>query len=482
MLSENEIKRAFLPFLKEFYKFRYEYRPESVQTELDKIGTGGIIADGMVSFRKEDGTVFTCTYEATSADKAAEVKFTLNVQYFTWDCMAFGAVTAAAAYAIAYIFYLPWLAGLQWTGNLGFVLGMGMVGFLGWYLTMQRWRKYRYIYAIEQFKQYFAHEQWIALAADVFPAVTDPYFLELKSQCVYNGFGLALVSEREPVRVINAPSRLGIFGKDRKMVQWVTRTQVFQTMAHNVSSLSQYKPALPDEFTQQWNKVSRPVRYLLLDPIWKAFSKPLGQSNRTFDRYMRGHSVQKWVFTVALLAIAPLAFQVLTIREDFVGDVVELPSSNPEDQYGYLYEGDAPVRDPRAIPKQDPEPVSSEPEIQTINLSGDEEDIPTIDLSGGTEEPETDCPSHLSQRGWIVLDNTFLNKVFADERAKVLEQKGIECEVFAKKCIGEGVGYMLRVGPISLNESTANQKAQNYTKAMDRYGLLQQPLLVRRIN
>jgi hypothetical protein len=493
MLSENDIKRAFQPFLKEFYKYRYEYRPDSVETELDKVGTGGIIADGMVSFRKEDGNRFVCTYEATSADKAAEVKFSLNVLYFTWDCLAFGAVFAAIAYAFAYIVYLPWLAGLQWSGNLGFVLGMSIIGFLGWYFSMQGWRKYRYIYAIEQFKRYFADEQWIALAEDVFPAVTDPYFKELKSQCVYNGFGLALVSEREPVRVINAPSRLGIFGKDRKMVQWVTRTQAFQTMAQNVGSLKQYKPALPDEYTQQWNKLWRPLRYLLLDPVkrtlWKAVSKPLGPSNGAFDRYMRGQSVQKWVFTFALLAIAPLAYQVLTIREDDVRDVIEVPDENPEDQYGYLYEGaNRPIRDPRGITRQDPEPVYTEPVIQTINLSGDndQEEVPTIDLSGGIEaepaETEVLCPAHLKQRGWIIQDNSYLNKTFADERAAVLQRKGLECEAFAKKCIDEGVGYILRVGPISSSEAAANQQARNFTKAMERYGLLQQALRVRRIN
>ncbi len=122
MLTEDDIKRKFLPFLKEFYKYRYEYRPESLHTELDNVSAGGLVADGMVSFRKEDGSAFVCTYEATSADKAEEVKFTLNVSYFTWDCLAFAAVVAAVCYIATYASRFAWLKNLQWTGNTGFVL------------------------------------------------------------------------------------------------------------------------------------------------------------------------------------------------------------------------------------------------------------------------------------------------------------------------------------------------------------------------
>ena len=509
MLSENDIKRAFLPFLKQFYKYRYEYRPDTVETELDKVSAGGLIADGMVSFRKEDGQVFVCTYEATSADKAEEVKFSLNVVYFSWDCLAVGAVIAFISYVLAYAYYLPWLASLQWTGNLGFLLGMGITGFLGWFFSMRGWKKYRYIYAIEQFKQYFADEQWVALADDVFPSSTDPYLQELRNQCIYNGFGLALVPEKGEIRVLNAPSRLGIFGRDRRMVQWVTRQQWFMSVTDNVKTLGQqYRPALPGEFTQYWNKIWRPLKYLLLEPIkktlWRAFSNPIGKSNAAMDRFMRGQSVQKWVFAAALMMIAPFAYQVLTVRDDDVRDVVYRTEENPEDEYGYLYEGEnARVERPAGIPKQYPDPVKpAKEEIQTINLSGDEDqkevptinlsgdndqkEVPTINISGNEEEPApanaASCATFRSMKGWIVQDNSFSNKTFADERAAALRRKGIECTVVPKNCLGEGAGYILKLGPLLSDQAKANTQAQNYSKAMERYGLLQNSLLARRIN
>lgn len=513
MLTEDDIKQKFLPFLKEFYRYRYEFRPESLHAELDNVSAGGLVADGMVSFRKQDGTPFVCTYEATSVDKSGEVKFSLNVRYFTWDCLAFGAMTATAGYAIAYAARLNWLKNLEWTGNAGFVLGMGVIGFLIWYFTMRNWRKYRYIYAIEQFKQYFAHEQWVALGEDVFPSPNDPYLLELKNQCVYNGFGLALVPESGEIRTLITPSRLGIYGKDRRMVQWVTRLQWYQAMSQNVSAFSRMRTVIPDEVRHFFNKLWGPVRYLLIDPAKKSLlkSRSGGKQNTGLGRFMQAHGVQKWIFALSLLVIVPLCYRVLTAREDRVEDVVQLPASNPEDQYGYLYEGETPRRrDPRGIPKQDPNPVSrpdKEENIPTINLSGDpdEDDIPTINLSGVEDEPKaaTPAPSPVpystepaqkivgnpctrfqNQKGWIIQDNAFSNKTFADQRIAALRKKGIQCDLIPRSCFGDALaqGYVVRLNSTQASEIAAQKLAGNLSQTLTRYGLLQGKLLVRRFN
>lgn len=494
MLTEDDIKRAFLPYLKEFYRYRYEYRPESMHAELDNVSAGGLVADGMLSFRKDDGNPFVCTYEASSLDKSEEVKFSLNVVYFTWDCLAFGAVVAAVAYAAAFALRLPWLISLQWAGNLGFVLGMGLTGFLGWYIGMRGWRKYRYIYAIEQFKRYFADEQWIALADDVFPAPTDVYLQELKSQCVYNGFGLALVSYKGAVRVLATPSRLGIYGKDRRMVQWVTQRDWYRSVSGNVGVLGRYRPTLPDELTQTWNKVVRPVRYLLFDPVkkalWNAYSRPLGSTDGAFNRYMTGQSVQKWVFVLALLAIVPLGYRVLTIRADDVRDIVERPEENPEDQYGYLYEGEQ-TRDPRGIPKQYPEPANApEPvssEMPAIPKPGGktQDAVSTVNLSGIEDEQESagdPCARFRKKQGWVLQDNTFVNKALAEERATALQRQGIESDVMPKACLDDGAGYLVRVGDVYQTESAASRQADKFANLLVQHGLFQGELIVRKLN
>ena len=72
-LTEDEVKRRFMPFLRDFYKNRYEPSPNTVSVELDNVSKEGWVADGKITFRKADGSPFICTYEATSRDKAEEV-------------------------------------------------------------------------------------------------------------------------------------------------------------------------------------------------------------------------------------------------------------------------------------------------------------------------------------------------------------------------------------------------------------------------
>ena len=141
VLTEEDVKQRFIPFLKDFYKRRYEPMPNSIVVELDNVSAGGLVADGKMTFRKEDGSLFVCTYEATSRDKAEEVKYQLNLSYFLWDCAAFGTMLAAAVYVIGFVYNRLWLITLQWAGNIGMLTGVAMIGFFGWHFTMQKWRK-----------------------------------------------------------------------------------------------------------------------------------------------------------------------------------------------------------------------------------------------------------------------------------------------------------------------------------------------------
>jgi hypothetical protein len=355
-----------------------------METALDNVSESGLVADGMLRFKKTDGAYFICTYEATSLEKSGEVKYVLNVAYFLWDCLAFGAMLSAMLYAWFYAARLPWLAGLQVAGNIGLLLGIGGMGFLGWYFTMQKWRKYRYIYAIEQFKRYFADEQWIALGADVFIAPHDPYMEELKQQCIYNGFGLAVVNWDGAVRTLSTPSRLGIFGKDRRMVHWVTRSDWYRIMSKNVAVAAKTRPPVPEQYKILWNKIWRPIQHNLLEParkfLWAALRQPLQTGAGGFDRYMKGHSVQKWIFGFGLTLVLLLGYRVLNYTEDNYVDpatlIEQTQQPNPEEEPGYLID-DEPVPYKGGVPKQYPSkkrPKAKKPQedIQIINLSGDE--------------------------------------------------------------------------------------------------------------
>jgi len=506
-LTEEEVKRRFVSFLRDFYRKRYEPQTNTIQTSLDNVGEGGVVADGMIRFKKNDGTPFTCTYEATSRDKAAEVKYELNRTYFLWDCASFAAVCAAFLYIFFYVVNLPWLISLRAAGNLGFWIGVAMIGFFGWYYTMAKWRKYRYIYAVEQFKQYEADEQWIAIAEDVFPGPTDPYLIELKNQCIYNGFGLATVLFDGSVRVLNAPSRQGVFGKNRRMVHWVTRAQWYQ----GLSTAAKNRPQTPDSITVLWNKILRPAQYLLLDPLkkygWMLVRKPYAQTSTAYTRFMKGQRVQKIIFLTALGLSVYFSLTVLQYKKENMADVESRHQwqigKNPEDQPGYKpndqlipNNGISP-----GVPKQYPT-AREEEEVPTINLSGDDEAVPTINLSGNEDKPAPDrtavrnnpppkpvpsasadrCDLLRDKRGWIVQDNVFSTRAFAQDRVAVLQQKGLPAAYTANACVEPGkAGYVVWIGAVQSSVEAAKTKAADYQKALLRYGQAKGKLLVHKL-
>lgn len=187
----------------------------------------GWVADGKLTFRKEDDSPFICTYEATSLDKIEEVKYRLNSPYFVWDSIAFGTVAAAVLYFLFYQSRLPWLIGLKGSGNLGFVLGIFIIGFLPGISACRTGVStdtYSPFSSSNNILPMSSGSRWLRM-----------YFLRhrthITGNCatnVYNGIGLALVPFAGNVRKINDPSRLGIYGKDKQMAHWVTRADWYK--------------------------------------------------------------------------------------------------------------------------------------------------------------------------------------------------------------------------------------------------------------
>lgn len=509
-LTEDEVKRRFIPFLKDFYKNRYQSDPAAIKVELDNVSEEGWVADGKLTFRKEDDSPFICTYEATSLDKIEEVKYRLNSPYFVWDSIAFGTVAAAVLYFLFYQSRLPWLIGLKGSGNLGFVLGVFIIGFFTWYFSMQNWRKYRYIFAIQQFKQYFADEQWIALAEDVFPAPQDPYYRELRNQCVYNGIGLALVPFAGNVRKINDPSRLGIYGKDKQMAHWVTRADWYKKISDNVGAMAAKRPKTPDSLTVLWNKIYRPLHYLTIDPFKKyvlgGLSKPFGQSRSMYNRFMGGQRVQKWVTVLALAFLTPFFWKVASYRSENIADLKELQNwkggQNPEDVRGYLIDGEAiPYGGvPTGVPKQYPISNKQEDEGPTINLSGDDDDGPTIYMSGDEDEkpdpkpvsPKVTTPSKpvvskdcelLNRSGYLIQESSYSKKELAIDRANILKRQGFDAHFSPQSCLPKGLnsGYIVWLAPIQTDKERAEITAVNFNHKLQLIGLSKGKLLVRQL-
>lgn len=213
-ISEKEITKATLKFLKQHY--RYREREGLTELSSDRRGAGGIVADGFLSFPKPGGEVFQATFEATSSDKRQEVAYKLQRPLLRWDASAIAALLSAGSYA--YGFYADWwsLARFGLWGCLALVVFFFVSFYFTYLLLFRSIRRYRYIYAVEQFKQYFANEQWIAIGEDVFANMhQDPYYEELRRQCVYHGFGLIVVRTDGRSMMQVTPARQDLF-KDKR--------------------------------------------------------------------------------------------------------------------------------------------------------------------------------------------------------------------------------------------------------------------------
>ena len=214
-LSEETIKRATLQFLKTYYKFRPRGVGETV-VSTDMETSTGVVADGYFSFPKEDGSPFIATFEATSYEVAKEVRFSLRKQQLIWDSFAVGSGVSALIIAFLWAYKLWELGAMGWTLSLFLVfciLAISVFAFQQFFNTASR---YRYIFAVEQFKQYHADEQWIAIGYDVFDDAEDVNLVELKSQCVENGFGLLQVDKDEHLLMLISPAQEEVFAHRRR--------------------------------------------------------------------------------------------------------------------------------------------------------------------------------------------------------------------------------------------------------------------------
>jgi hypothetical protein len=529
-LTEEAIKKAFLPFLRNFYKDRYAIQYGSLNASLDNVSESGIIADGKLTFMKASETdvskseTFTCTYEASSVDKIGEVKFDLNQSYFLWDCVAFTALITTVFYVISFTSRITFLYFLGTIGNVGLLLGIAMIAFSTWFFSMRSWKKYRYIYAIEQFKRYFADEQWVVLGENVFHHTLDPNFLELKNQCIFNGFGLAIVDKKGETRAIVTPSRLGLYGKDRKMSDWITNLDFYKNSADKVNQVAKLRNKIPDPLTVLLNKIGHPIGYYLLKPIkeyfWNFFKIPYQKSNDSYHQFTGLFKTQKYVTLLCVLILGFFLKKILTeemsknLSEEEYWQYLDhrMGRANPEDEPGYVVD-DKP-ENYNGIQKQYPEKIlkeESEDDVQTIDLSSDADETQQIEektaplesdnnednlqnwvtvASNSSEKPvvyskktSKDACTIVSQgKGWMIQDAFFKDKKLAQIRLEKLKHRGIESIVVAKSCLEKNeLGYFVFIGEPIAKESLANKEKQNYQKALKRYGLEKGTLILKKL-
>ena len=216
--SENNIKKSALRFLKMYYR----HRPRNGKTDIkvDQSTREGIIADGLLTFPQKDESPFVASVEATSFDTRNEVKFTMQHQLLNWDAFMWSCFLVAVVVLFGHYFHL--FTFQKGHIELTAVLSIFFLStFIGYRYFFSKRAKYRYIYALEQFRQYHVDEQWVAIGDNVFYGAEDPSFDELKVQCVRNGFGLLSIDKELNSHLVISPSRDELFGSGRKVLSFM---------------------------------------------------------------------------------------------------------------------------------------------------------------------------------------------------------------------------------------------------------------------
>ena len=478
ILNENDVKSAFLPFLREFYRFRYEYNPLTAKSSLNNVSRDGYIADGLLQFQKQDNSTFTCTFEASSKETKEEVTFTQNRTHFLWDCITSGLLLSAFLLSTLFIANPVWLAGLTLFAKIGLTAGLILIGFFTWYFLAENKKKYRSIYAIEQFKQYYADDQWIALAEDVFPSPLHPYLLELKDQCVYNGIGLAIVYSDQPVRLINAPSSLGPIHKNRKMVNWITDTELYQSLSSNAKAAAAYQTPLSTPIA----RLTTVVNQYLLSPLFKALSKNVNPSSSMLTQFSKSYRIQKVVALLLILIIGALYYHADSKKEVVYAEKPtqiyqpeNINSNSPEHKDGFvLNETEKPITygktystGEKGLPKQEP---------QTITAPQNEPSTSTQSNSTATEF----CQQIKRSGGWYLQDSKFNSASAANKRVTELQNKGFKADAFNSTCLGEP-GWVVRLDFNQYSDKIAKFMAEDYQRQITAAGLKANKVIVKKV-
>jgi hypothetical protein len=193
VLTEQVIKKEAMAFLKGFYKYKPRGEGGTI-VKYDMRAEGGLIADGYLEFNDLDGGLFTATLEASSASKRDEVAYRIQHRLLFWDCLSVSFLMTITSLILFQRYEVLDYSTLNLSMGLFFSWGFLLVYFLIFRLSLQFLKRYRYIYAIEQFSKYKVDEKWICISDDVFPNGSDKYFKELKKRCILDGVGLLKIN------------------------------------------------------------------------------------------------------------------------------------------------------------------------------------------------------------------------------------------------------------------------------------------------
>lgn len=473
MLTEERIKRASLRFLKDHYKFHPRVGATSAQFDLES--DNGIIADGQYSFTTQDGKQFIATFEATSEYVFEEVKYRQEKQILFFDSLAAGFIIAALTFLYGYLWQKFTIKEVGWPMTISIVALAGFIGFFVYRFLVKRRNRYRYIYAVEQFKRYHADDQWIAISDRIFPNSEDVYYDELRRQCVDNGIGLLTVSATENVNMVIAPARQDEFSNRRKLAN----------------------------FANQNIKIGGVLSRRISDKGRKMFDRIMGKSKNknSLNRYRRSSYKQLFICLLSSCFMAflfskqwndlPISYVDTKTFEQTVLNKVE---QGDMETLEYLLDTSAAVQegtyqsgylDIAPTPIQKPEQPKIAKKIPTWIINHQAEEGGRVYLnSQGSAYSSYDCERLFNFEDQLFLLSYQLFADFESAKAEVakLAAKGMDANILWLGCfVDRQEEYALYFDLLFPDEASAKKALARYSSRLDRTGLSDEQLKLVRI-
>lgn len=226
MYTEQQIRGLAINFLRQHYKLRPRSGTSGTRVVPKVHYYQGVTIDARLAFQQPDLNWFTATVEATSMDTIQEVVYRTNwFRIFAYGVLS-GLLVVGLFMALTQVqgFNLwQWFGGNTAFGALflAFVLVTAIVSLL---LSLSR--EFRYIYAVEQFKRFYANAQWIACDKEVLDNLPEKSLEELRRQCIQHGFGMLEILPGNRVRDLIEPSHIDHFaGRRSRLPLWVSAIQ-----------------------------------------------------------------------------------------------------------------------------------------------------------------------------------------------------------------------------------------------------------------
>ncbi len=249
----TDVKRGMMAYLKTYYK-GYN-RVGEYQYGYDMETSAGHIVDGMLTFRvitiEEDVNTFTSTFEAVTTNSLFEVIYRYKDKLLFWDALSFGLLLPTLYLAFGYALGWKSVVSLPLQSNIIFFLFAALSIFVALHFILKSFTRYRYIFALEQFKDYEADEQWIALGENCM-LTNSSSFEELRKQCTYSGFGLVVIDKNREATTVITPARSRVIEQKRKKVSFLSKSQLGQRLGNQ--PFMQQLNKLPTQLALQKSK------------------------------------------------------------------------------------------------------------------------------------------------------------------------------------------------------------------------------------